>query len=255
MESLPSSPRSKRQYSRQQFDHRLNMYSIAAGAAGVGLLALAQPANAEIVYTPANVTISTRGVTSYALDLSGSGTTDFFLSAVSRESVDTSGGTSRLIARAAARSNAVVGYGGDAAALTAGQHIAAGRKFKGSMLASLHTFIGTEFTFRGQWVNVKDRYLGLEFQIDGQTHYGWARLSVVGKTMTAKLTGYAYETTPDTPIVAGKTSGTDAASLSPTDAPILEADAHGASLGALALGASSLSAGRRDEGSEAASVN
>jgi hypothetical protein len=223
------------------------MYSVAAGAAGVGLLALAQPANAEIVYTPANVTISTRGVASYALDLSGSGTTDFFLSAVSKESVDTSGGTSRLIARAAARSNGVVGYGGNAAALTAGQHIDAQRKFKGSMMASLRTFIGTEFTFRGQWVNVKDRYLGLEFQIDGETHYGWARLSVVGKTMTAKLTGYAYETTADTPIAAGKTSGTDTASLSPIPVPGLQARAHLASLGALAAGASALSAWRREE--------
>jgi hypothetical protein len=244
---LPPSPSRSRHQSSEQFDHRLHMYSVAAGAAGVGLLALAQPANAEIVYTPANVTISTRGVSSYALDLSGGGTTDFFLSAISKESVDTSGGTSRIIARAAARGNAVVGYGGNAAALTAGQHIDAQRKYKGSMMASLHTFIGTEFTFRGQWVNVKDRYLGLEFQIDGQTHYGWARISVVGKTMTAKLTGYAYETTADTPVAAGKTSGTAVASRLPITAPVFQAEAHGASLGALAAGASSLSAWRREE--------
>ena len=31
--------------------HQLNMYALAAGAAGVGVLALAQPVAAEIVYT------------------------------------------------------------------------------------------------------------------------------------------------------------------------------------------------------------
>jgi hypothetical protein len=32
---------------------RLNMYALAASAAGVGALALARPCEAEIVYTPA----------------------------------------------------------------------------------------------------------------------------------------------------------------------------------------------------------
>jgi hypothetical protein len=222
------------------------MYSVAAGATGVGLLALAQPASGEIVYTPANVTISTTTLNNYALDLNGDGTADFFLGAVSKASVDTSGGTSRIIAKPV-QGNFVVGYGGDAAALKEGQAIGIGRKFKGSMMASLHTFIGTEFTFRGQWVNAKDRYLGLEFEIDGQTHYGWARLSVVGKTMTAKLTGYAYETVANASIKAGQTSGSDASALARTGVPAFQADAPPASLGALALGAPALSIWRRRE--------
>ena len=37
----------------------LHMYALAASAAGVSLLAMAQPSEAEIVYTPANVTIGT----------------------------------------------------------------------------------------------------------------------------------------------------------------------------------------------------
>lgn len=32
--------------------HRLNSYALAASAAGVGVLAVAQPADAKIVYTP-----------------------------------------------------------------------------------------------------------------------------------------------------------------------------------------------------------
>jgi len=43
--------------------------------------------------------------------------------------------------------------------------------------------------------------------IDGENHYGWARISVKGSEML--LTGYAYETTPDTPIRSGQTVGGD----------------------------------------------
>jgi hypothetical protein len=76
----------------------------------------------------------------------------------------------------------------------------------------------------------KDRYLGLGFQITGKTHYGWARLNVkVSKTaISATLTGYAYETIPNKPIIAGKTHGKDVIALEP------------ASLGALAAGAPGL---------------
>jgi hypothetical protein len=70
------------------------------------------------------------------------------------------------------------------------------------------------FYSHGPWVDVTRRYLGLKFSIGGQTHYGWARLNVVTFTGLFKsggtyavLTGYAYETVPNTPIVTGKTKG------------------------------------------------
>lgn len=239
--SGPSRPDSQ---PSERFNHRLNMYSIAAGAAGVGLLALAQPANGEIVYTPTDVVISAHGVRSVPLDLNQDGTTDFFINATARQSIDQSGGTSLIFAKPAG-GNGVVGYGGSAAALVAGQPVGSARKFSGELMASLFTFIGTEFRFRGKWANVVNRYLGLKFQIDGQTHYGWARLTLQGKIpLRATLTGYAYETTANTPIIAGKTSGTDEASLAPS---ALQTDPPPATLGALALGAPSLSVWRRRE--------
>jgi hypothetical protein len=248
MKHISRPSRADHEQASPRIDHRLRMYSLAAGATGVGLLALAQPAKGEIVYTPADVTISTTTLNSYALDLNGDGTTDFLLNATSRESVDTSGGTSRIIALPTG-SNAVVGIGGNAAALAAGQPIGAGRKFAGRLLATLFTFIGTEFQLGGRWARAKNRYLGLKFQIDGQTHYGWARLTVgpKGRTLTATLSGYAYETTANAPIVAGKTSGTDAASLAPGSVPAYQTDAPPATLGALALGAPPLSIWRRRE--------
>jgi hypothetical protein len=132
--------------------------------------------------------------------------------------------------------------------MPASQPVGIGRRFAGNLLASLFTFIGTEFQFGGQWANVKNRYLGLKFHIDGQTHYGWARLSVGGKQpLAALLTGYAYETTANAPITTGKTSGTDSASLAPTD---FGTDASPATLGTLALGAPALSIWRREQEEE-----
>jgi hypothetical protein len=37
---------------------RLNMYTLTATAAGVGMMALAQPVEAKIIYTPANVKVT-----------------------------------------------------------------------------------------------------------------------------------------------------------------------------------------------------
>jgi hypothetical protein len=53
--------------------HRLNSYALAASAAGVGVLAVAQPADAKIVYTPAHVVVSEV----VPLDLNHDGIVDF----------------------------------------------------------------------------------------------------------------------------------------------------------------------------------
>ena len=57
---------------------RLNMYAVAAGAAGAGILALAQSADANIIYTPAHVAIRGDSLP-YGLDLNHDGIPDFEL--------------------------------------------------------------------------------------------------------------------------------------------------------------------------------
>jgi hypothetical protein len=52
-----SRPRATAELSRS-LHQQLNTYALAAGAAGVGLLALAPPAEAKIIYTPAHRVIS-----------------------------------------------------------------------------------------------------------------------------------------------------------------------------------------------------
>ena len=58
--------------------HRqLNMYALAASAAGVGMLALAQPAQAEIIYTKTYRAVFGPGV---HLNLTNDTTADFYFS-------------------------------------------------------------------------------------------------------------------------------------------------------------------------------
>jgi hypothetical protein len=95
----------------------------------------------------------------------------------------------------------------------------------------------------GSWAySGTSKYLGIRFQVDGQTHYGWARLTVkfgYFSYIDALLTGYAYETQADKPIRAGDMGSADADS-----APIAELSPAGskplATLGALALGAEAI---------------
>ena len=55
--------------------HRLSMYALAASAAGVSLLALSQPSEAKIVYTRANIGLGSV----VRLDLNHDGIYDFYL--------------------------------------------------------------------------------------------------------------------------------------------------------------------------------
>jgi hypothetical protein len=99
----------------------------------------------------------------------------------------------------------------------------------------------------------KTKYLGISFLINGETHYGWARLNVryssSGRDMAALLSGYAYQTQPNEPIVAGATGtgNPNSESIEPTSemftAPAM--DAKPATLGALALGSAGLDVWRR----------
>jgi hypothetical protein len=91
--------------------------------------------------------------------------------------------------------------GGFAKALTRKALIADGQQFQAS--ASMETFFG----YLGYWPNVSNRFLGVRFLINGEVHYGWIAFRSVTDAGTgifgAKLAGWAYETNPNTPIVAG----------------------------------------------------
>jgi hypothetical protein len=231
----------------------LNMYALAASAAGVGMLALAQPAAAKIVYTASNVKIGYGGVHAHHLDLNHDGIVDFSIFTTHRSYL--CGNRGRMIfglfEKAAAGNGAVTkGKPTLPAALPAGVLLGPAQRFfggTGTMAYRRHGYGGgcDSNEERGNWRYANPRYLGLSFKISGRTHYGWARLIVTRKLLegfTATLTGYAYETIPKKSIKAGQTKGPDedsAEESSVTPKP--------ATLGALALGAPGLTIWRREE--------
>ena len=244
-------------------DKRLLAYIAAASAAGVGTLASSQVAEAEVVYTPANITIES-GRDSYNLDLNHDGIADFGFSqyfsctTFCRSQVNVFGYPLEQ------GSNGIVGGGppsSSASALPHGAQIKASRRFDGfAPMAYVRTFLGSLSQWRGNWANsgkgVTNRYLGLKFKIGSQFHYGWARLTVtVNKyNFTTVLTGYAYETVANRPIYAGvslnppvtaaapNTDGEGRASAVPSDAASVPA-----TLGWLARGSQGLVAWRTTE--------
>lgn len=212
-------------------EQRLGAYAMAATASGVGVMCLAQPAEARIVYTPANVNIPVN--TALAIDLNHDGIADFKLSNVYWYGSGIPGGV--LVVDPKRRANEVW-LGKTCTATTCGNPLWAGALPKGTKVGPKGRFVpdypagevmvasDIEYMPQGLWFGVT-RYLGLKFVIKGTTHYGWARLTVSMKNYKASATlkGYAYETIPNKPILAGATKGPDKEA--------------GGSLGALAAGA------------------
>jgi hypothetical protein len=220
-------------------DKRLVAYVAAASGAGVTALALGQPAAAEIVYTPANVAVGAY----YAIDLNHDGISDFTLKTVPFDS----GHGHFLILALDVPGNAAENYAGP---LPIASAIAPPRKFTtstyyGGLWMGAAFEYGTQQGSWGPWFNVSNKFLGLKLMIDGQVHYGWARVTVSGG-IQAVLTGYAYETIPNRPIRAGQRSETDSetSSVSPLDAPVPR---RLPDLGLLASGAYGFAAWRRED--------
>jgi hypothetical protein len=230
--------------------NKLNAYALSAAAAGVALMAVSSPAEAEIVFTPVNGQITSGS--KYALDLNHDGVVDFNL--INDLHLSTTPFGDDLNISPAVRGNAI--WQGarerynqaDAAALPAGVPVGSGKPFIFRNVNMAYASL-TAFTYvsGGPWKNVTNRFLGLRFLINGEVHFGWARLTVLAdshrETVKATLTGYAYETVANQPILTGQTSGTleESSMTRPAGShPALQ-------LGLLALGSPGLAAWRREE--------
>jgi hypothetical protein len=231
---------------------RLNAYALAAGAAGVGLIAVT-PANAEVVYTPTQVTISLGGTSEYDLNPANSAVAPFKICAgftspgVYWDTISFNPNTNGA--------HFIQGPGTiwSIAPLKAGVVIGQGRRFGGrsrGLVATYGPYGRGTYNNHDGFKFGQTAYIGFKFQISGQTHYGWARVDVRFDHNTPKrrlylqLTGYAYETTANTSIKAGQTSGTLAIPIKESIAP--ESALPTQSLGLLALGAEGMAAWRSE---------
>jgi hypothetical protein len=226
---------------------RLDIYALAASATGVSLLPLAsQPAEAEIIYTPASQTIGVNR--SLNLDLNHDGIADFQIwnKYSFRNAIE-----AKLGVKPMAAVNRIAGNSEYAAALAGGVPIGGSARFPvkgdGIMVWWFYSFSSTVCCGSyGPWRNVKNRFLGLKFSINGEIHYGWARLNVSfpRPKITATLTGYAYETIANKSIDAGQTKETATLDLRPLQNRRTQ---QVSALGVLAVGSVAQAIWRREE--------
>ena len=190
----------------EALEKRLLKYALVAGA---GLLA-APAAQAGAIYTPANVWITLSQNNPYDLNIDNAGAAEFRFN-VTRGSFMTSyfyqynWGALRVSPLGAG--GGVLGYKSYAKADALQQSVRIGPQasnwLAGNVKMGSRTSWGGQY---GEWNNVTDRYLGLRFQIGGNTHYGWARLTVNVNSQAyyeANLTGYAYNNVAGADIHAG----------------------------------------------------
>ena len=174
--------------------------------------ALARPAHAEVVYTPVGVTKT--GNAAFKFDLNQDGVRDFVLSSAAKFVDCGNRGCftgSTKIKPLSTGNGVVVSHLNYAAVLGSGVPIDGSDTFYVSKVA-----VVTRFFLSGGEHTLVAGYLGLEFQINGETHYGWAQIQVDAGFgyMDTTLVGFAYETVPGKSINTGQTS--DAYTTHPT---------------------------------------
>jgi hypothetical protein len=228
---------------------RLKLYSLAAAAAGVSVLALGQPAESEVIVTKKNLPIpmSRNCCEGVEISLSNNGVNDFSISLLNYTTKYIS--VRHLNIKPLSKGAAVIesdnGYTRpNALALARGANIGRAGPFSGDPLAYIErTNIWTNGTKRsyGNWGgNTQNKYLGVRFFINGKVHFGWVRLTVnippPRDVMSATITAYAYETVPNRSILAGTPDKPTAGAQPEAQAE----DAAQPSLGMLALGVDGL---------------
>src|SRR5579863_387260 len=253
---MKSSPRSSRIPSNlsESCHERLNAYALA-GAAGLGLLTVVSPAEGKIVYTLANVPLMNQGQVFFDLNHDGTNDFSFYGQSISRRSVSTF--FFRLTVSPAQQGNAIWGiesheHASCAAALPRGTQVGPKRPFQANREVLFDWSGGPQGgTAYCAWGGkIATHYLGLKFSIKGKTHFGWARVKVASMyPYVVSLTGYAYETIPNKPIVAGDTKGPRGISdiSRPSPAALNAPTRTPATLGLLALGGPALYVWRRKE--------
>jgi hypothetical protein len=203
---------------------RLAAYLMAAGA-GATLAASAAPANASIIYTPANL--------SFGADSSLS----FSLSPNSLNVFNLNNHTSTLVLSGVhylKSGHLFIGGAGNGSSVVIGRtwvrQLQRGA-YIGPKLGTNNGWSGGELlgkwrrsrfssgggidysgTNTGSWPDGGKGFVGLRFLINGQEHYGWAAFVVGFHTRRTgyfgRLTEYAYDTVPNQGLDAGQTAST-----------------------------------------------
>lgn len=170
------------------FEKKLFRYALA-GSAVLGVPAIS---HASVITTVEDQTITAPG--SFAVDFNGDGITDFTLNAaIGPQFAD--------VYVTGPYTTSFVGSGPDASALTTGATISSASSFGGGKLSKVKTnTYGKPFYF-GNWdqTGTNPAFLGVQFDIAGTPHYGWAEIVTTVSDLGAgplSLTQFAAPTGP-----------------------------------------------------------
>lgn len=223
-------------------ERRVLLYMVAAGATLTG----ASAAQAKVVFTPNDKVLRLHTEAQQLdIDLNNDGKTDFRMKDIGGLFTQDGYYFARLEVQGVAGDSVVVGVTRGVTlplALPNGVKIGSSADFGTNMLGRppgicqgavcphfgsgggllVDSFGGGS----GNFNDVTDRFLGVRFLINGETHYGWIGFrSVIG--FTAQLNGWAYETVPNRPIRAGDRGQGDSATLRSAEPSSLELLAAG----------------------------
>jgi hypothetical protein len=189
----------------------------------IAIISILAPASASINYTPVNRVIPNNGA--YGIDFNHDGVKDFWIGSFFGTAFcglrSGTGGSANI--SPVKSTSGVILNGSFAAALPAAISVGSAQVF--AHRQTLLTFFSCG-SLAGNWWNVSNHYLGLEFQIAGQTHFGWAELSVTGSRfglnqgLTTVVVGFAYETIAGKTVITGQTGVPNACAPPSTDQTI-----------------------------------
>ncbi len=189
-------------------------------------------ANAQIVYTDLNpnivlsCTFNNPCSGDYSLDLNNDGINDFVLSA--RKKFVGCGACGSLIYVSTEADSAVISSTSTSwiADATGGYPVNTLIDSSLGWTNAIHTLVtkrvhcvpctsspGSHLSYppaSGPWLNVYGKYLGLKIQVGADFYYGWIKLAlaIAQNTVSINIMEYAYNSTPNQPILAGQTVAT-----------------------------------------------
>lgn len=179
---------------------KLKSYSALAGS----LALMGSQADAQVIYTDIIPDSTTNiGGNYYNLDLDNGGVFDFTIAL----NIASGTSTSQQVAITPAGSNGVAGDTVGAYvypfAFYAGDTIKSTLQFNFGSNQSMASYFGAGNSY-GNFLATTDRYIGVQFYIGTQLHYGWARLDVDTVASQFTIKDYAYNATPNAYILAGE---------------------------------------------------
>ena len=182
-------------------NNKLKSYSALAGSIAL----ISTQADAQIIYTDVNPdSTTTLGGSYYNLDLDNGGVFDF---AFNLNIGTSSSYTSNQVAVTPAGSNGVAGDTIGAYvypfAFNSGDTIKSTLQFNVGSSQSMASYFGSGSSY-GNFLGQTDKYIGLQFYIGSQLHYGWARFDIDATASLFTIKDYAYNSVPNAYILAGE---------------------------------------------------